>query len=708
MNEGKMKNTDTYFEKARSLPLAVSITDVQSLIQLKGVIKPPVKNAWWNLNNIIIMTTTLAITAAVIYSLSPVSESQLPIAHEETIIEVEPLKNETLVSEQHVIYQHETQTEEALNPMQNEKKEIVAYVDSMAEDQFISEMIAETKLIEQEINQELVLPNTVFNSLESEILAMVDDTAVQTENLDEFEVVAPKVSEATIEGNLKTISKEISMEGIEWLKLSNNGGDIDIKNWEEPKIALVATIEIEGKNDEDVKQSLEDFKLDLLKKGNKVVVNHNFEEFDNCRCWPSRKNKFKTSKGNKVKIDKVEITYELKVPKEINLDVKNNYGNISIDDVNGELIASLFKGNLNAGSIKGKVNLNERYGEATIKSFQTGKIVLFQAGADLGKSDEVDLKANYSKVKMGETNKLLLSSFQSNISGLNKIQEIQGSLKYGDLDLEENVEIVTLNLFQANLNLKDVKHLELNSSYSKIKGENATTCNLENAFQTKLRLNKVDEITGSARYTPIELELLTNRMDLNTFQGNVKVREVDASFKSLELESRYSDIKLNFNAKSKLNLDAKTAYTSVNFPKNIIDVDFQNKSGNYRNDFKGSYGSSDSSNSSKVIINSFQGNLTLDVIDAKASLEKGRNYKYEFTITPETSSKELDSLILLLENYKLNLQLFDLVYDENERIDRIDGVIKYGASSGGFTIDQSESFEALALKFKPGLEIEIR
>ena len=707
-----MKNAEIYFEKARKLPLTISFAEVKSLIQLKGVTKPPTKNAWWNLNNLIIMTTTLIISTAAFLYFSPIVNEEHPLSVIEEKEEVrteqihngqepKPENNTLLIStkEESAEYHNTLVVEEDI------EIEMIESIQSIEKEVF--NITTETEEIEAVINTN-VLPENIFDVANYDEHLIDQDT--EEENLEEYEVIETVNSNSSIEGKEKTISKEISMEGVEWFKLYNSVGDIEIKSWDQPKIAITATVSMKGKSEEDVQKGLEDFKLDLYKKGNKVLVKHNWAEYENCMCWPNRKGKVKTSNGDKVKIEKLEVTYQVNIPEKINLDLKNNYGDILIDKLEGNLIASLFKGSIHTGVIKGDLDLNERYGDANIEGFEKGKVVLFQAESKLGVSKELELKANYSKVELKTTEKLELNAFQSNIDGLGEILEIQGGLRYGDLNLEKNANIITLDLFQANIDLKDVKHLEVNSSYSKIDALDVLSCNLESAFQTKVKLNKVGEITGSARYSPIEVQLLSNLLELNTFQGNVKVRNIGASFQKLNLTTRYTDVKLNFNSKSKLNMETKTAYTNVSIPKDVFDISLENKNGNYSNDFKGSYGSVGSSKSSEVFINSFQGNLTVEIADAKVFNEEldNYNYKYQFMITPETTAEEIDSLILLLEDYKFDLKLFALNYDQNNRIEKIDGVIKYGTSSGSFSIDETDDFESLALKFKPGFAIEIK
>lgn len=576
----KQKNIDQYFESARQLPLAMSFEEVQALVKIKGITATGKNTSWWNLKNFIFMTTAAIIITSTLL-IVPFNKKEV-----ETFSSTEKVKTNQIKHQpqKQQVKEHTYQPVNEENPIE---EEVHPYSTSI----------------------KTVNAKSAFNLMPKEdgLTPIVELSSLNP--VQEYTLQKRDTSEKRADDYTKVITKEMPVNGAKWVKTFLSNGDIKVNTWEESTVKLEAFILIEANNEEDKQQLINDLKVDLLKKGDKIEVVSECENDKDCICDCSSTVIKGGKKNKKVKKNakKVQIDYQLTVPKNMNLDLKNDYGNIELESINGEVIINSFQGGFYAQKIGGKLNLTSKYGKGEVASFSSGNIELFQSKMYLGSSDKMDLSAKYSKVNIDKVNELKLEAFQSNVDVKSDVKQIEGSLKYGDLNLTQNAKNVDLVVFQAKLNTQSMDKVELDGSYSSINATEINELTLINSFQNKLNLAKLHLVKGSAKYSNFNIQLLTSQLDLELFQGSMNIDQIDAGFENLSFNSKYTPIDLNFDEQSNYQLDIQTTYTSVNYPEQKMKLEYENKELNHF-DLKGVYGNGASST---VKLVSFQGKINI-------------------------------------------------------------------------------------------------
>jgi len=579
------KSIDQYFELARELPVVMSFEEVQALVKIKGVTTTQ-HQSWWKPKNFIFMTTVAIImTTAIMFFNSSKEEEQVSL-----ITNVIP--KESLI-------------QQSVDPI---KQKVVVPISNVDSNEFMLLDKVETNEVNL-LEEELPIIQHPIN-IETPIL----DLPVIPEPLKPINnllLIDTSSQNGEIKGHTKTIVNELSAIGIDLVKIKNSNGNISIVTWNKPIIQMKAFVTITGGNEEDIQKGLEDFDLNLIAKGSKVEIENSWSDKRDCNCSAtSIKGKITTKKGEKIKVKKYSIDYQVMIPKKMNLNLKNNYGNIILDDVDGDVKVVSFQGDFSGGNIGGNLDLTEKYGNAKVGDFINGDISLFQGELESGNSKKIDLNAKYSDVTINATNSLDLIGFQTDITIKENVDKIKGSIKYGDLELRSNVNTVDLQVFQAEIKANEIKAFEMSGSYTSVKVNTILDLKIGKAMQNSYKIEQVTDLKGAVKYTSFDIGILNGSLDLETFQGSIDVGNVSGNFSKLNIDSKYTPIDLNFSTDSKFNISAETNYTDFNYPENLMQVEYNNVE-NQRMNFKGVYNINNTKDPSMVSVICFQGKLNL-------------------------------------------------------------------------------------------------
>ncbi len=606
MESNRMK---TYFDKANGLPLAMSIAEVSQLISAKGVTSPP-KKSWWNLNNLIIMTTSILLISTAILTFQSTQFNNETKAYAPSLSSISLAQLSDYESEQ-------LNTSYLVKKMtQRDKQIIVATETELEQGEIIGQAI---KPLQRMLSNPLNTTGEPATPLEI-ALPLVQLNEPLKSNLG-----------GDFEGKSKTVTKSFGIEGIETLVISHRNGDVNIETWDQNKIEVSAIFTIKAELPEHELLAINDFDISLNPINKKAIVKSTWDELNNCNCTSSKitspkkglrkflyfssdgkNNKAKTDSGEAFEYENFKIVYTIKIPKILNVDVSNKYANVSVSQIDGNLDANLFRGNLTANNVGGDVDLTVKYGNAAIGNYQEGTITLFRGELVLGSGNRLDLKSNYSEVELQGATKLNVEAFRSNLIANSSIDKLEGSFKYGDLTIKGHVINAEVDIFRSNLKAVTFVKLNLSASYSSLVADKVIELTLEEGFRTDIKVTEVGSLSGHLKYSPVKIETLTNKIDLTTFRGELDIELIQADFSSVILNSKYTNVGLSFSSESKYGLDVTATYTQFNFPDGISDLRNENEAGSQVSHFVGTFNKGSQRQASTVSVESFQGILKLN------------------------------------------------------------------------------------------------
>ncbi|MEQ8909600.1 MAG: hypothetical protein RIC95_10440 [Vicingaceae bacterium] len=529
------KNLQSYFAKARELPLTSDYAMVEKLVRQKGVTSVSPKKWWWNLNTLILMTTlTTTMLLAAFYWLGNPAESHYIATKIEPIAPLQfdkgPLMIDVIITE--------PEKEEAA-PESIEMKSMPAKT-------------WQYEPLWKEADEPIPMP-------EMEIVALEE---TQTNSNEAFEIDTSNLSE-----NQKVIKSVLASEGVSWFELQNTRGDIRIHKSSASTIQLQALVEVKTKKKDQESAALADFQIELKKKGDRVMVESNWEDVFSCMCTSnSKKDYIKTAEGEKIKIDELNISYDIYLPDDIHLDLKNSYADIEIPDWSANLKVRLFHADLHGGSVR-KLVLSNSYGKAFLGDFKEASGKLFKAELVLKNGEKLDLKANYSTLNLGQLSEVELNAFQSDAEFQAIHQKLTSNFRYGKLKVGKSVDNVNIKAFQAKLYFDVINQADVNLSYSRLEVNQLNSLNSENAFQSNIDLGAIKEFRGNLKYSPLKIEQLDNVFELTSFQGKVKIDKLSASFQNIDMTCKYTDLDIGIEAKGGYKLNLESNYASLDLPE---------------------------------------------------------------------------------------------------------------------------------------------
>jgi len=245
------------------------------------------------------------------------------------------------------------------------------------------------------------------------------------------------------------------------LEVKNRYGDVKISHWAKDSVYIMAEIEAFAPTESKLRKMLEGINTDLKETGSIIRAETEFDK--------SLAPLLETFKGLTEKIiefdSRVKISYFINAPDYIDIQIDNQFGDITMENNTGTLSVSLSNGDFRANSLNKVSDLSINFGEAEIDYITSGKItttfskfVISECGDisvnststrfDFKKAGRLTFESRRDKVFGGDVSELTGTSYFTDFSIKNLGKGIEFTLKYGSLDVDN-----TENRFE-NINIE--------------------------------------------------------------------------------------------------------------------------------------------------------------------------------------------------------------------------------------------------------------
>jgi len=192
----------------------------------------------------------------------------------------------------------------------------------------------------------------------------------------------------------KTVNKEFTVNPNAGLEVKNMYGNIDIVTWDENRTVFEIHIKANGNDEARVKEKLNEIRIEFTGNSSLVTARTKFGNESKWHSW--------WGKGSK-KVS-VEVNYIIKLPVGNSVDLNNDYGAISLNELDGSAKINCDYGQLNIGELRGENNyLNFDYtSNSTIEYMKNGKIDADYSGFTLEKVGDIEISADYTQSEVLE------------------------------------------------------------------------------------------------------------------------------------------------------------------------------------------------------------------------------------------------------------------------------------------------------------------
>jgi hypothetical protein len=248
------------------------------------------------------------------------------------------------------------------------------------------------------------------------------------------------------ENHTKTFTYEPSKS----IEIHNKYGKVHVASWNKDSVQIKIHLHINSTSYDKLQKLKNSIDFDFTHTKYYIIAKTDFE------------NRSRTIFGELLDIaesivnvdNDATINYEVRIPKHATIKVVNKFGDVFIDDLEGQVTANLSNGQLKANNLNGTFSLELSSSDANINNINEGTLALAYSNVFITSSKRLNIDSRSSNVNIDEVNYLNVKSRRDrfdipavtelygdsyfsifNIKKLNK--GLSYDFKYGDLRIEQ-------------------------------------------------------------------------------------------------------------------------------------------------------------------------------------------------------------------------------------------------------------------------------
>ena len=219
------------------------------------------------------------------------------------------------------------------------------------------------------------------------------------------------------------------------LTLDNKYGDMDLKDWDKDLIQIDVVVRVENTSQEKAEKLLSYIDVVFTVEGDAITAKTVFDEkFSNTSTWRD---------DNDLSID-----YTVYMPKDIQLNLYNKYGNAFISEITGRATIVIKYGKLKAnriyrGNEKPLTEIDLGYSEASIEESDWLKVSMKYSSLNLNTSGAIILLSKYSKIHVNECSSIVIEGKYDEYR-FGKLSNLVAASAYSNFEVEEISEKLSM------------------------------------------------------------------------------------------------------------------------------------------------------------------------------------------------------------------------------------------------------------------------
>jgi hypothetical protein len=335
----------------------------------------------------------------------------------------------------------------------------------------------------------------------------------------------------------KTINESFPLSAGDWVDLSNKWGEVHVLTRDGgSQVDIKIDIQVDAKSDEDAEKFMEYLKIKTEKKGDRVLIQVDFDGDITSMNMSDGEKQMKLKKGGKIKVEDFSIDVEVTMPKQNNLSLHHWFSDCYVGDLSGTFNANLEYSNLKGSKLDGKSSMKMNFSEASLEYTKDLMVQLDYGELNLDKGDKVQLKASFSEFEIGEVNTLVTENGY-NTYDLGKVGDAHMEEEFSSVDIDELSTKLNLSLSYGSLDIDDVlngfSEIDIRVDFGEVELE------LPDGQQYALDLN------SSWGEIDLDLDGLTfDTKDLSDFGQAIKAHKGSGNQGDIEVTVNYGGLRL--------------------------------------------------------------------------------------------------------------------------------------------------------------------
>lgn len=325
----------------------------------------------------------------------------------------------------------------------------------------------------------------------------------------------------------KTIKKEYTVNPNALLKINNSYGNLILSSWNEDRIVIEVHITVNGNKESNVEQKLDEITVDFQASADMVSAKTIFNKGSGWN-W----------KGKNVNM---QINYNIKIPVKNSVNLSNDYGNITLDRVDGHAKINCDYGRLDLGELRGRNNqLNFDYtSKSRIGYMNSGEIRADYSAFSIEKTGDITLNADYTDATIGQMENLEYScdygslevSEANNIHGRGDYFNVTLGTVHGNVDIGADYGSIRIDSMDS-----DAGNVSISTDYTGIK------FGYESGYSFDFEIRA--QYSGVSGKEDLNIDVSEEKSSKNYYKG---YHGTKGSGNSVSISSEYGNISLNKN-----------------------------------------------------------------------------------------------------------------------------------------------------------------
>lgn len=249
----------------------------------------------------------------------------------------------------------------------------------------------------------------------------------------------------TYKGNYK-VSEGMNME------VKNKYGNIHFANWDKDSILITTEVYLSSTSYK---------KLEKLKKSVNIKYTATKQLLLAETSFDGNPIQFiddiQTFTGNLVSSNnkRIDINYMIYLPKDINVKVSNQYGDVFMENASGKVNITLSNGAFKANVLTGTTRFDFKYVQASIEKINDAEINLNYSKLDVSKAISLNCNSRSSELNIDDVGVLKLKSNRDEIK-LAKVGYLYGSASYPKFTIDYLMNEIDCEMRYGNFTIDDI------------------------------------------------------------------------------------------------------------------------------------------------------------------------------------------------------------------------------------------------------------
>lgn len=321
----------------------------------------------------------------------------------------------------------------------------------------------------------------------------------------------------------KRINKVFKVSNSDKLDIENKFGKVHVNTWDKNEISVEIVMIARANSDDRAQRLLDLIDVKINQSANLIGFKTQLESIN--------------SKGKQG----FEVNYTVSMPKNNPLRLKNSFGDAYVANLSGQADLNVEYGSLKTDDLSGNNNtVRVSFGSGDLSSLRSGKLDVEYSKLTLGSSETLDLKSNFSDIKIERVKDLAIRVKYGNAK-LGTVGNVQGSSSFSPFRIRELGDKLDMHVqhggnFEVDKIAKDFKSINLDGSFS----------SFELNFEDNAAFNfDVDLDFGSVRLDneQIQFSLKEKKNTSIHYIGKVGKANSDANVK---IRAQYGDVRFEW------------------------------------------------------------------------------------------------------------------------------------------------------------------